>query len=182
MKTKIAGLARDERGSVLIEAAIIFPILVMILLGMIEFGNAFTAKRRVQNVASTAADLVAQYQVVATSNLNDIASVGIQLMLPFSRTGLSLTITSVAQDSSNNITVQWSCSWASSSSTVSCSTAQVAYKGLPAGLLTANQSLIIGQASYLYNATMTYFLAPSLTLSATSYFRPRLVPSIPLQQ
>ena len=50
--------AADEQGSVLIEAAIICPVLVIIFLGMVEFSQALTVKRRVQNVASATADLV----------------------------------------------------------------------------------------------------------------------------
>ncbi len=88
----------DERGVALIEAAIIFPLLVMMFLGMIELSQAFTLKRRVQNVATATADLVAQYPTVTTANLNDIAAIGAQLMLPFSSTGLTLSITSVAED------------------------------------------------------------------------------------
>ena len=64
---------RSRRGSILIEAAIAFPVLVVILLGMVEFGVAFTVKRRNAQVASTAADLVAQVSCVTTSNLQDIA-------------------------------------------------------------------------------------------------------------
>ena len=87
-----------ERGTIAIEAAIILPVLLLIFLGMVEFGQAFTVKRRVQNVASSTADLVAQSQTVTTAQLNDIASIGAQLMLPFSSTGIALTITSVAED------------------------------------------------------------------------------------
>ena len=96
----------DERGSVAIESAIIFPVLVLIFLGMVEMSQAFTVKRRVQNVANSTADLVAQSQTVTTSDLNDIASIGAQLMLPFSSTGLTLTITSVAEDTQSKAAIQ----------------------------------------------------------------------------
>ena len=87
-----------ERGTIAIEAAIILPLLLLIFLGMVEFSQAWTVKRRVQSVASTTADLVAQSQAVTTAQLNDIASIGAQLMLPFSSAGIALTITSVAED------------------------------------------------------------------------------------
>ncbi len=167
-----------ERGTIAIEAAIILPLLVMILLGMVEFSQALTVKRRVQSVASTTADLVAQSETVTTAQLNDIASIGSQLMLPFSSTGIALTITSVAEDSNNNITVQWSCSWATLSSSANCSASGAAYKGLPSGLLSAGQSVIIGQTSYPYRPAIGEFLTRGLTFSSSSYFRPRLVSSV----
>ena len=157
-----------------IEAAIIFPLLIMIFFGMIEFSQAFTLKRRVQNVATAAADLVAQSESVTTAQLNDIASIGAQLMLPFSSTGLTLTISSIAEDSKSNITVQWSCAWSSLSSSANCTATGAAYTGLPAGLLSAGQSVIIGQTSYPYKPAIGQFLTGGWTFLGASYYRPRL--------
>ncbi len=170
--------ASAKEGSAVIEAAIILPVLVMMFLGMVEFSQAFAAKRRVQNVASATADLVAQTSSVTTSDLNDIASIGAQLMLPFSSTGVALTITSVAEDTQGNITVQWSCSWSTLSSSANCTGSGATYKGLPAGLLSAGQSVIIGTASYLYRPTIGEFLTGGLTFSSTTYCRPRLVTAV----
>ena len=167
-----------ERGTIAIEAAIILPLLVLIFLGMVELSQALTVKRRVQSVASTTADLVAQSETVTTAQLNDIASIGSQLMLPFSSTGIALTIASVAEDSQNHITVQWSCSWATLSSSANCSASGAAYTGLPSGLLSAGQSVIIGKTSYPYTPAIGEFLTGGLTFSSSSYFRPRLVSSV----
>ena len=175
---RISRLPAGERGTIAIEAAIILPLLILIFLGMVEFSQALTVKRRVQNVASATADLVAQSQTVTTAQLNDIANIGAQLMLPFSSTGIALTITSVAEDSQNNITVQWSCSWATLSSSANCSASGAAYTGLPAGLLSAGQSLIIGRTSYPYTPAIGEFLTGGLTFAGASYFRPRLVSSV----
>ena len=168
----------DERGSVAIESAIIFPVLVLIFLGMVEMSQAFTVKRRVQNVANSTADLVAQSQTVTTSDLNDIASIGAQLMLPFSSTGLTLTITSVAEDTQNKVTVQWSCSWSSLSSSANCTATGSAYTGLPSGLLNPGQSVIIGRVAYPYTPSIGEFLTGGLTFTASSYYRPRLAASV----
>jgi Flp pilus assembly protein TadG len=147
-------------------------------LGTVEMSQAFTVKRRVQNVASATADLVAQAETVTTSDLNDIASIGAQLMLPFSSTGLTLTIMSVAEDSQSKITVQWSCAWSSLSSSANCTATGAAYTGLPAGLLNPGQSVIIGQTSYPYRPAIGEFLLGGLTFSGASYYRPRLSSSV----
>jgi Flp pilus assembly protein TadG len=172
------GWPAEERGAAAIEAAIILPLLVMIFAGMVEMSQAFTVKRRVYTVASAAADLVAQSQTVTTSDLNDIASIGTQLMLPFSSTGLTLTITSVAENSQSKITVQWSCSWSNLSSSANCTAGGAAYTGLPSGLLNPGQSVIIGQTSYPYKPAIGEFLTGGLTFTASSYFRPRLAAAV----
>ena len=79
---------RDE-GAIMLEAAIVLPILVMMFVGMIEFSQAFTARRKVASTAITTADLVAQVSSVSTSQLNDIVSVSNALLAPFSATPLA---------------------------------------------------------------------------------------------
>lgn len=165
-------------GSVAIEAAIIIPILFMMFFGMVEMGQAFTAKRRVQGVASATADLVAQSSSVSTADLVDIASIASQLMLPYSSTRLALKITSVAEDASSNITAQWSCAWSSVVSAPTCTTTAATYTGLPSGLLSAGQSVIVGQATYAFTPTIVDFLTSGVTFSSTAYFRPRLASSV----
>jgi Flp pilus assembly protein TadG len=162
-------------GSVAVEAALILPVLFTIFFGMVEMSQAWTAKRRVQGVASAAADLVAQSSAVSTADLVDIAAIASQLMLPYSSTGLALKITSVAADASNNITAQWSCAWANLTSAPTCTTTAATYTGLPSGLVSAGQSVIVGQTTYTFRPTIVDFLTSGVTFSSTAYFRPRLV-------
>jgi Flp pilus assembly protein TadG len=178
---KAARAISDSEGSVLIEAAIILPILLMIFLGMVEFSNAFTAKRRVDTVASTTADLVARAQFVTAPDLADIASVGAQLMLPFSSSRLTLRIRSVSEDSQSRVTEQWNCFWSSISVAATCAQTGTAYSGVPAGVLRAGESVIISQATYAFTPTVGEFLMGGLTFTANSYLRPRLAASVPLQ-
>ena len=58
----------SERGAVLLEAAIAFPVLIAILLGMVEFGDAYTASRKNAQVPATVADLVSQQTKVTKVN------------------------------------------------------------------------------------------------------------------
>ncbi|MFZ1108883.1 MAG: TadE/TadG family type IV pilus assembly protein [Rhodomicrobium sp.] len=165
--------ASDERGAIMTEAAIVFPVLVMMLLGMFEFSQAFTARRRVQAVASTAADLVAQNATVTTADLNDIASIGAQLMLPFSTTGLTLTITNVGQDNKGNPVILWGCTWSNVLAAATCSTGG-AFSGLPSGLFaTTTDSVIVGQTSYTYTPAIGEFLVSGVHFTGASYFKPR---------
>ncbi len=173
--------AADERGAIMTEAAIVFPILVVMLLGMFEFSQAFTARRRVQAVASTAADLVAQNATVTTADLNDIASIGAQLMLPFSPTGLTLTVTSVGQDNNSKPVVLWTCSWGNILAAAACS-AGGAYSNLPAGLfVTSTDSVIVGQTSYTYTPAIGEFLVGGVHFTGASYFKPRLSQTVTKQ-
>jgi Flp pilus assembly protein TadG len=178
---KAARGVSDDKGAVLIEGAIILPILLTIFFGMVEFSNAFTAKRRVNNVATATADLVARAQSVTMADLADIARVGAQLMQPFSSTGLTLRISSVSEDSQSRITEQWNCFWSSISVTPTCTQTGAVYTGAPAGVLRTGQSIIISNASYAFTPPVGQFLLGGVTFTASSYFRPRLAVQVPLQ-
>ncbi len=180
-RRRAAGAAAGERGAILVEAAIVLPVLILIFLGMVEFSQAFTARRRVQSVASTAADLVAQNASVTTANLQDIASAATQLMPPFSTTGLSLTITSVGEDNQNNIVSLWSCSFSSISAAPTC-TAGGAYSTLPSGLIaSSSDSVIVAQTSYTYTPVIGEFLTAGVTFTGASYFQPRVSQTVTKQ-
>jgi Flp pilus assembly protein TadG len=171
---RAAALAADKKGAVLVEAAIVLPVLILIFVGMAEFSQAFTARRRVQTLASTVADLVAQNVSVTTADLNDIASAAAQLMPPFSSTGLTLTITSVGQDDQNNIVKLWSCTWGDIKAPPACGTGG-AYKTLPSGLIASPaDSIIVGETSYTYTPVVGQFLTDGVAFSGAAYFKPRV--------
>ena len=100
----------SQRGSVLVEAAIALPFLIIILLGMVEFGEAFTVSRKNAQVAQAAADLVSQQTNMATVDANDIATVRTTILAPYDATPSGLRISSIIQNA-GNATVQWSSAW-----------------------------------------------------------------------
>jgi Flp pilus assembly protein TadG len=175
LRSPALGFASRGEGAVLIEAAIVIPILVMLLVGMVEFSQAFTARRRAGTVAITTADLVAQASSVTTSDLNDIVSVANNLMAPYPVAPLSVTVSSVGYNSNNTIVTLWSCAWTSISAAPSC-TATGAAATLPSGLVLSGeaQSIILVQTSYVFKPAVGEFLLGGVTFSQTAYFTPRL--------
>jgi Flp pilus assembly protein TadG len=177
-------LAR-QNGAILVEAAIVLPILVTMFVGMVEFSQAFTARRKVAAVANTIADLVAQKITVNDAGLNDIVSVSNALLAPFSPAHLSLTLTSVGVDASGNTAVLWSCSWSSIAGSSNCTapvqgcTATGASFTLPEGIPPQpGSSMIAVGATYTYTPAIGQFLLGDLTFRPAAYFKPRLVPCV----
>ena len=168
---------RDRRGSILLEAAIAFPVLIVILLGMVEFGQAFTVKRRNAQVASTASDLVAQVSCVTSADLQDVSKIAATILAPsaYSGTIAGLRVTSVMQNA-NNATVQWSYA----TGTLTGASQGGAY-ALPAGLANPGQAVVIAEASYNFTPAIGTFLTSMVTFSAVSYNKPRLSSSVALQ-
>jgi Flp pilus assembly protein TadG len=165
-------LANDRRGSVLIEAALVIPIMAMLLLATLEFGQAFTAKRRTGQVASMAADLIARAPCVTQSDLQDISAIGGTILRPYASAPLGLRITSVT----GQATVQWSFG----SGTLTPAQAGAAFQ-IPASLAGQNKPLIVAEATYAFAPTVGHFLVSGMTFSTASYNYSRLAAAVPLK-
>jgi Flp pilus assembly protein TadG len=165
-------LASDRKGSVLIEAALVMPVIAMLLLATLEFGQAFTAKRRTGQVASTAADLVARTACVTPSDLQDVSAIGGTILKPYKAAPLGLRITSVTAQA----TVQWSYG----SGTLAAAQNGAAFP-LPASFAGQNKPLIVAEATYGFTPTIGKFLVSGVTFSTVSYNYSRLAGAVPLK-
>lgn len=168
LKIKASRFQAAERGIVLVEFALILPVMILIFFGLVEFGEAFSVNRKVANAASSVADLVSQQGVVSTADLDDITTVATQILQPYRAAPLTLRIVSVAADENNVTTVAWT--YPSGGPAVGSAYA------LPAsgsGLTEANSSVIVTEAAYAFTPTVGQFLG-SFQINGRAYFRPRL--------
>jgi Flp pilus assembly protein TadG len=177
-KTRKAAYARSlvgrfqkhESGAVLVEFAIVLPILIVLFLGLAEFTEAFSVNRKLAGTAGAVADLVAQEPSVDEAYLADVSSLSQELMKPHDTGPLQLVIVSVVADSNNNTTVDWSYP----SGAYAAGGAYV----LPDNTLTTpNSSLIIAEASYDFTPTIGHFLG-TFEMTEAAYFRPRLAQKV----
>jgi Flp pilus assembly protein TadG len=162
-------LARDQSGNILVEAALAFPILIMLLLGVSEFSEAFTVSRRVTVAANTAADLVARTTSVTSTDLNGIKAMVDETIKPFPIASLGLVITSVVADKDNVTTVAWSEALGTGVSAYGTGAAIA----LPAGLTVPKGSLILAEVKYQFQSTLAAMFVGSVPLEAKAYQLPR---------
>jgi Flp pilus assembly protein TadG len=173
----IRALARCREGAAIVEFSLIFPIMVVMFLGLVEFGEAFAVSRRLTNSASTVSDLVAQVRTVSTGDLNDIARVAEEIVKPYRTANLGLVVSSVRADKDNATTVAWSYAHG----TGATARAQGAAFALPAGLTEANSSIIAVETVYQFTPSVGMFLTGPIELSGVAYFRPRVSRSVDLE-
>lgn len=165
-------LINDRRGSVLIEAALVMPIMAILLLATLEFGQAFTAKRRTGQVASMAAELVARTPCVTQSDLQDVSAIGGTILKPYASAPLGLRITSV--------TAQSTVLWSFGSGTLTPAKTGAAFQ-LPTSLAGQNKPLIVAEAAYAFTPTLGHFLVSATNFSTVSYHYSRLAGPVPLK-
>lgn len=172
-------LARCQKGVAAIEFAMIVPIMFLLFVGSVEFSQAITVDRRVTQVASSTADLVARERSITTSDLEGIMQIVDELMAPYDPTKLKLTLINVYSSISNaaETKVCWSFNYQGGVNTYS----QDQSYTVPAGILDAGSSVVVAEVLYNYDPLIfRYFITTTMPLREKFYLKPRLSKSVQL--
>ena len=172
-------LKRNADGMAAVEFAMIVPIMFSMFVGSIEFSQAITVDRRVTQAASATADLIsrAPSEGVSTAQIDrDLTIVG-QLMAPYDAAALTVNIISIkavpvpGNPNALNYVVDWS---RDNRGGTPYQRGVPAPFGMPAGLLVAGESVIVGYAIYNYTPLIFhYFIETAFNLEVTFYLKPR---------
>lgn len=98
---------RDERGVSAIEFVLIFPLLVTMLAGTVDIGQALTVSRKMNQVVSTLGDMAAQQNTWSTTDIDAIIAGTATIIEPFSETDLKIDLVILDVNSSLVATVNW---------------------------------------------------------------------------
>lgn len=161
----------NARGVVAIEFALILPVMVVMLTGLIELSYLMMAERRVSGAAHSTADLIAQETDVNSTGLSDIFSAAALIIAPFDTINLKIGVSSVRFDDTNGTPSQdWSGAY--NAGAVSNPTT------LATGMGEAGSSVIIVTATYTYTPVLSAVLSGPYALSETAITRPRYLPYV----
>lgn len=167
----ISRLTGDERGVSAVEFALIAPVMIAFYFGMAEFCQGYMAQKRMGHVSAMVADLVAQEETVATSNVDDIFQIGGLIMKPFSTTPLKQRVSSLTM-TSGVAKVTWSRGHGIAGRAVN------EVMTLPTGLISNGESIIVSEATYDYDSPVDYLMPAVTRFSHIYYLRPRTVDKV----
>jgi Flp pilus assembly protein TadG len=168
---RLADLPCQQSGQALIEAALIFPILLGLFLGVSEFSEAFTVSRRLQAAAHTTADLVARMQSVTAKDVDGIKAMLDETLKPYPTASLGMIVTSVVADKDGaTTTVEWSEARGAGVTSHAAGTVLT----LPAGLASSEESVVFAEIKYSFQSTLATLIVGKVALDAQAYQRPRL--------
>ena len=163
-------LAGDIGGFAAVEFAMIAPVMIVMLLGVVEVSDASTVSVRVIDISGAVADMVARCtNGISTKDLNDVFRISDALMGRYSRMPLYIEVIEVKSDVNGVLTVGWSYDKNHASPLAAGSP----YNKLPVGLLTPNGSIIVAVAKYKYRSPVGRYIHGVMTLQHTSYNLPR---------
>ena len=175
IRRRRSAFAKDRRGVAAVEFALVAPLMVFCYLGVSILASALLVQRRVEHVASTLADLVAQQATTSPGELSDICTVANTIMQPYSTssTALKMRVSSIQEDASGALTVGWS----NNCQGMTALTKGATYTGPASSYITTSQSIIIAEVTYTYTsplgATNISWLPGSYAFSNKFYLQPR---------
>jgi len=182
MSLRVRGLLNDRSGLAAVEFAMIFPIMVVLYFGVVEFSSAIAVDRKATQVARTLSDLTSQSISVADADIKSFGEAAKAIMTPYPPSPLVSSITEVYIDSVSGIArVQWSKGLAiSATGDVSIATAAPHNPGdvvtLPTSLVVAKGTFVIwSEVSYQYTPAVGVVLTGLPPFKDVAYTRPRLV-------
>lgn len=183
--------AASSEGVAAVEFGLIVPIMGVMFIGAVELSQAITVDRRVTQVASSAADLVARFTPtsggangISQTEISDIVKVGSYIMAPYDPKPLKIVLRSVSSSptSATDTKQAWICTYTGAGNALSCSCTNTTYP-LPANLVTTLDSVVISEVTYNYKPLVfDYFLksmgtgggpAGTHLMSETAYLKPR---------
>lgn len=172
MLRRLLPFAADRRGVAASEFALILPVLLLVLFGTVEIGNAVLLDRKVTAATQTAADLVTQQKVVTEQDLLNIWLAIDNIIAPFATAGTTYHIVSVVADGNGTASIDWQ-----------RSRGGTAFEGytLPAGIIGANESVIVARVSYNYVPVFGDLIFGAFTITDVAYLRPRTVSRVTMQ-
>lgn len=167
-KAAIVNGVRHDGGIAATEFAIILPVLLLVLMGVMELTNALSAKRKLLNAVQSASSLIGQQTNVTTADLDTFNLAARLTMSPLDVSTMTIGVASVRFDDTSGAPVlDWTASYGGG---------VVVDPLLKAdGRGEAGDSIIITTGTYIYTPLIKLILPVSFVMSETTYVRPRTV-------
>lgn len=164
--------ARARSGIVAVEFALVLPALLVLVFGSIEVTNMLIVKTDTSNLASTAADLVAQESTVSDTDMTNVFNALTALVYPYATSDAQIVISSVIDDGHGGGKVAWSDTLHGTARTVGSAVT------VPSGLIATGGSVVLAEVTYTYRSPSNYMISIPMTLTNTFYTHPRRVAQI----
>ncbi|MCI5043832.1 MAG: pilus assembly protein [Aquisalinus sp.] len=173
----ILSFGEKECGVSTTEFALILPVLVAMFFGIIETGDAVSAKGRLENATNTFVDLLTQEEDLTPIMISDL-SVGIARIAQIETSNLAYTITSAVYDPSDDrVEVAWSIDQNGGSPNAEGDPIHGTDEDT---IRQTMASLIIVEVEYNYSSNVSSFLVGELAFRSISSRLPRYTNSIRL--
>lgn len=85
----------DDRAVIAIEAGILMPVMLVLMMGVVDTGMAVLINQKVINASQTVADLLGRNVQIATVDINDSVEAGRLALMPYNATSFGADIAGI---------------------------------------------------------------------------------------
>lgn len=173
MLARLRRFVAETRASAALEFAILAPMMVFLLFGSVDLLDVLNVNKRVQNAASSIADVVARDTSVSDAEVAGFWAALNVLMFPDEGANVNIRVTSITIPNATTARVVWSEGRGMSPRVVNSTIT------LPAAMMVPGSSVIMTEATYSYRSPLGFLLPGPVTIRHDAYRRSRLVDPIP---
>ena len=168
-------LAAERSGSVLVEVALLMPLLAAIFLSGVEISRYALLQQKMSRTAVSMSDLIAQTDsTISLTQVANLYQAADYVMRPFDLAGTGVLIISSVAQTGGNPTVSWQCVGSGGISAVSELGLSGASATLPPNFtMQDGESAIFAELVYDYVPFVAPDLVGSTTIRHRAIFRPR---------
>ena len=161
---------KNEEGVAAIEAALLFPLMVLLMAGVYDLGQGIVLNSRTVTSSQVVADLIARNKTVNLTQINDNIKAAELVFDPYPLSDFAIDIASVQFDNNKRPVVLWR-------QTRSMSPNNSAVDSLN-GIGTPGDGMIIVTVQYTYKPLFTHYFPYDFSMSEVAYARGRRSPTI----
>jgi len=170
------GLIEDCRGGVMIEFAFIMPVLIFFMLAGVDLVRFAMLQQKLTRAATTTADLVAQYETMSTTQLDQLLLAIEHVIQPFplGASGQVLVSSVSRVDAGSPVLVDWQQPGPGGITVTSNFGTAGNNATLPAGFtVDGGESVIVAEVFYDFEPLLFEFMVPARRVEHQAMFRPR---------
>lgn len=159
-----------EDGVAVMEAAMLLPVMMVLLMGVYDLGNGITLSARTVSSSQIAADLVSRNRAVDSVEVEDIIQGAKLAFEPYAPTGFGIDVASIRFDVDGNPEILWR-------ETRDMLPNDQAVASV-AGLAEEGEGMIIVTVRYSYQPMFSKFFTGPLDFSEVAFARGRRSPTV----
>jgi Flp pilus assembly protein TadG len=174
MRVRPADFVRDEHAVSAVEFALIVPVILVLLIGMVDINEALTVYRKMRQISSTVTDLMAQRSEVTPAEITMTLAGSASLLAPYDTTDLDIVLSVVNVEQAGQ-TIAWSRAYQATAET------KGAVPGFPVpdSLVEHGIQVVAVRVDYTFDTLLSVLLEGILgrsgyTMQDTMYERPRI--------
>jgi Flp pilus assembly protein TadG len=164
-KNFILSWARRDDGVAAVEAALIFPIMLTLLMGTYDLGNAILANQKTIRASQVVGDLVTRERSIDDQGIDDAIDAAELALVPMPPEGLGIDIVSISFDENEQATIEWR--------ETRGMTADPDVLNRVAGLAAPNEGVVVVLVRYNFLPIFANFVTGEIAMEEVAFTRGR---------